>query len=243
MLHPVPVNVLCNGSSVRPLLSAGIITRTEEEVSQLQAQLQAHEAEASRAMEHVSTLRQDLMIAHEARSDAEARAAAAMSAISESDKVARDSIAQLHAAQQRCAAAEERTAAAEARAATAEEHAQAAVAAREEADERQEEWHRAAGDAAQLAEAAVAEVAAIRADPSVLLGEIPCHTATAPRSAAGEQTTAELLQVCHHLRQPINQGYATTLARTNMYMLTDTYVLRATPRTWPCPFARPAVQL
>lgn len=146
--------------------AAGIILRTEEQVRELQTKIQDHELEASRTTQHMATLRQDLMIAHAARSDAEARAAAAMTTISESDELTRDSLAQAEAAERRCAAAEGRAAAAEARAKTAEDRAQAEVAAREEAETRQAAWHRAAGDAAQLAEAAVAEVAAVRADAS-----------------------------------------------------------------------------
>lgn len=148
------------------------------------------------------------MIAHAARSDAESRAAAAMTTVSDCDELTRDSLAQVEAAERRCAVADARAAAAEARAQTAEERAQAEAAARQEAENRQQAWHQAAGDAAQLAEAAVAEVAAFRADPSGGVHGVGDHLAVpgatgghhrppqAPSSPAGH-TAAELLQVCY----------------------------------------------
>lgn len=147
-----------------------------------------------RAAQQAETLRQDLVIAHAARSDAEARAAAALATIAESDQVARDAISQADAARKLCEAAEQRAADAEARAAAAEERVVDAAAARAQAEAQQDAWHRAAGDAAQLAEAAVAEVAAVRAD-----------TSTSANQQTGRHAEGRDAQYAHtllHVRPP-----------------------------------------
>ena len=169
---------------------------------QLQADVQRHEAAAGRAVQQVETLRQDLMIAHAARSDAEARAAVAMTTVTKGDEVTRDAIAQVNAAQQRCDTAEQRADAAEARAAAAEEHARASAAALEQAEARQDAWHRAAGDAAQLAEAAVAEVAAVRANSVTTVTQKASDEADQAR-LAGHRANELLIQVCPALDRSV----------------------------------------